>query len=184
MREWSDEVRSGMTTSSSVRLAGRDSPRDDRGRDVKLAGILSLSSLELRKTLHVAIVVFHFDFYDSTVGFERANFAVTTGVRAYETVVIGVEAVYGCRQGREGGSEALVEIVDNSEGRKAASRSDGAGNECRTRGKEKAVQGKGREDEFIDGRIAYYRQSRVRNPLTYYCKVKTSYSAPLELIAA
>jgi hypothetical protein len=103
MREWSDEVRSGMTTSSSVRLAGRDSPRDDRGRDVKLAGILSLSSLELRKRLHVAIVVFHFDFHDSTVGFERANFAVTTGVRAYETVVVGVEAVYGCRQDSEGG---------------------------------------------------------------------------------
>lgn len=49
MREWSDDVRSGMTTSSSVRLTGRDSPResprDDRGRDEKLAGIASLFSL-------------------------------------------------------------------------------------------------------------------------------------------
>ena len=55
MREWSDEVRSGMTTSSSVLLTGRDSPResprDDRGRDEKLAGIASLSSLNP----HVAI---------------------------------------------------------------------------------------------------------------------------------
>lgn len=47
MREWSDEVRSGMTRSSSARLAGRDSPRDERGRDVKLGGILSLWSLKL-----------------------------------------------------------------------------------------------------------------------------------------
>lgn len=55
MREWSDDVRSGMTTSSSVLLTGRESPResprDDRGRDEKLAGIASLSSLNP----HVAI---------------------------------------------------------------------------------------------------------------------------------
>jgi hypothetical protein len=66
MREWSDEVRSGMTRSSSARLAGRESPResprDECGRDVKLGAILSLFSLELRDSPHVAIKLFHFDF--------------------------------------------------------------------------------------------------------------------------
>jgi hypothetical protein len=64
MREWSDDVRSGMTRSSSARLSGRErspreSARDECGRDVKLGAILSLSSLEKP---HVAIVLFHFDF--------------------------------------------------------------------------------------------------------------------------
>jgi len=88
MREWSDEVRSGMTTSSSVLLTGRESPResprDDRGRDEKLAGIASLSSLNP----HVAIYkVFHFDFVATTVGFGNGNFAVTAGVHAYKASV-------------------------------------------------------------------------------------------------
>jgi hypothetical protein len=68
MRECSDDVRSGMTRSSSARLSGRErspreSARDECGRDVKLGAILSLSSLELRKTPHVVIVLFHFDFF-------------------------------------------------------------------------------------------------------------------------
>jgi hypothetical protein len=67
MREWSDDVRSGMTRSSSARLSGRErspreSARDECGRDVKLGAILSLSSLELLKRPHVVIVLFHFDF--------------------------------------------------------------------------------------------------------------------------
>jgi len=94
-----------MTTSSSVLLTGRESPResprDDRGRDENEAGIASLSSLNP----HVAIYkVFHFDFVATTVGFGDANFAVTAGVHAYEASVGQIQGFGAVVEGVKGSS--------------------------------------------------------------------------------
>lgn len=145
IREWSDEVRSGMTRSSSARLAGRDSPRDERGRDVKLGGILSLWSLKLVKGARCATPrcnrrVSTLSPCLITVGFGCAQFAGTTGVQGYR---------------------ASAGEMEESDRQKAASRPDSAGKECRAGGEREngARTKKQRADQSIDSRRPYTTES-------------------------
>lgn len=149
-----------MTRSSSVRLAGRDSPRDERGRDVKLDGILSLWSLKLVTGARCAT--------------PRCRRRVSA-LSPYSNRRLRMCSVHwhDRRPGLQGSSWW------DGEKRKTESsfwETRSVGHEE----KEKTVQGK-RSRWQINPSIAEdcTQQSRLRNPLTSNGSVMASYSAPL-----